>query len=65
MLPEKFCERMKADLKDEYEAFIRSYETESLKALRLNPLKTDKAQFLALSLFHLTPVAWEEMGFYY
>ncbi|MCR4740640.1 MAG: RsmF rRNA methyltransferase first C-terminal domain-containing protein [Lachnospiraceae bacterium] len=65
MLPVRFCENMKALLKDEYEAFIAGYESESCKALRLNPLKTGKAQFLALSLFHLCPVPWEDMGFYY
>ncbi len=47
MLPEAFLVRMKALLKDDYEAFIRSYEITNYKALRLNPLKADKAQFLA------------------
>ncbi len=48
MLPTDYIQRMKELLKDEYEDYIRSFEIKSYKALRLNPLKADEAQLLAL-----------------
>ncbi len=65
MLPIAFEERMKEMLGEEYPAFLESYEKEKYQALRLNPLKADKKAFLEKSPFMLTPVPWEENGFYY
>lgn len=65
MLPIAFEERMKEMLGEEYPAFLESYEKERYQALRLNPLKVDKKAFLEKSPFLLTPVPWEENGFYY
>lgn len=65
MLPIEFEERMKRMLGEEYHAFEASYEKEKYQALRLNPLKVDRASFLANTAFHLEPVLWEENGFYY
>ena len=45
MLPIDYQLRMKELLSDEYEGFIRSFEEPGYKALRLNPLKLDRAQF--------------------
>ncbi len=63
MLPEQFLNRMEHLLGEEYKAFLKSYENTQYKALRLNPLKVDRAQFLVSD--SLQPVPWEENGFYY
>ena len=61
MLPEKFLERMKIQLGEEYEAFLTSLERPRAVALRFNPLKGEmpKLPFVA------DPVPWEPRGFYY
>ena len=78
MLPIDFKVRMKELLGDEYDCFERSYGEPEYKALRLNPLKVDRTQFLMLlnelsasvdetdgtgTVFE--PVGWESGGFYY
>lgn len=40
-LPEKFCERMRCLLGDEYAAFIESYDTPARRGVRVNTLKSD------------------------
>ncbi len=65
MLPEAFTKRMQEMLGDEYPAFLQSYEEEKKQSLRVNPLKGDKETFLSYSPFTLTPVEWEENGFYF
>ena len=61
MLPEAFLERMKHQLGEEYEDFLRSLERPRAVALRYNPLKGQ-----APSLpFVGDPVPWEPEGFYY
>ena len=61
MLPEAFLDRMKAQLGDEYEDFLRSMERPRAVALRFNPLKgaQPKLPFVGAS------VPWEPEGFYY
>ena len=61
MLPEAFLERMKHQLGEEYEDFLRSLERPRAVALRYNPLKGEAP---ALP-FVREPVPWEPMGFYY
>ena len=61
MLPEAFLERMKHQLGEEYEDFLRSLERPRAVALRFNPLKGDAP---ALP-FVRDNVPWEPMGFYY
>ena len=65
MLPEKFCERMKNDLQNEYESFIASYEENPCSGLRVNTLKTDVQEFLKTVDFCADAVEWCETGFYY
>lgn len=65
MLPQAFTDRMKDMLGEEYTDFLQSYEETKNQALRLNPLKGDSGRFLELSLFTLTPVPWNENGYYY
>ena len=61
MLPEVFLERMKAQLGDEYEEFLRSLERPRAVALRFNPLKGENLQLP----FVREPVPWEPQGYYY
>ena len=61
MLPEAFLDRMKAQLGDEYEDFLRSLERPRAVALRFNPLKGVAPELP----FVQQPVPWEPAGFYY
>ena len=61
MLPEAFLERMKAQLGNEYEDFLKSLERPRAVALRFNPLKGDAPELE----FTREPVPWEPRGFYY
>ena len=64
-LPEKFKERMKAQLGENYGAFISSYDRQPYKAIRVNTLKISVEKFKEISPFdNLTPVPWEPNGFY-
>ena len=61
MLPEAFLTRMKAQLGNEYEAFLASLERPRAVALRFNPLKGSRPQLS----FAGKPVPWEPSGVYY
>ena len=61
MLPELFLERMRAQLGEEYDAFLQSLQRPRAVALRFNPLK---GEIPALP-FVADPVPWEPMGYYY
>ena len=61
MLPEAFLERMKVQLGQEYEDFLKSLERPRAVALRFNPLKGEAP---SLS-FVQAPVPWEPEGYYY
>lgn len=63
-LPEEFLSRAKASLKEEYPAFLSSYQRQPYKAVRVNTLKISTADFKTLSPFALSPVLWEGDGFY-
>lgn len=65
MLPIEFVERMKEMLGEEYPAFEAGFEKTKFQALRFNPLKGDKAEFLNKANFTLHPVPWEKNGYYY
>ena len=61
MLPEVFLQRMKGQLGEEYEAFLKSLERPRAVALRFNPLKGEAP---AMD-FVKEPVPWEPQGYYY
>lgn len=66
MLPEAFVENMKRLLsKEEFEAYMDSFEQERLYGLRVNTLKISPAAFKKISPFELEPVEWIENGYYY
>ena len=61
MLPKAFLERMKHQLGEEYEDFLKSLERPRAVALRFNPLKGAAPELP----FVEDPVPWEPQGFYY
>ena len=79
-LPQRFKERMRELLGNEYEAFEASYEQEKVQGLRFNSLKTKEGReydweekgvkSLAektsqVLQMELTPVSWVKEGYYY
>lgn len=52
-------------LLDEYDVFLQSYEGKTYRSLRMNPLKGDTKEGVKKLPFDLTPVEWEENGYYY
>ena len=65
MLPDKFCERMKIDLQNEYEEFVASYEKNPYIGLRVNTLKITPSEFTEMVDFCGGGIEWCENGFYY
>jgi len=61
MLPEAFLLRIKQQLGEEYEDFLKSLERPRAVALRFNPLKGQRPSMA----FAGEPVPWEAEGFYY
>jgi NOL1/NOP2/sun family putative RNA methylase len=61
MLPERFLQRMKHQLADEYEDFLKSLERPRAVALRFNPLKGEAPSMPFVG----EAVPWEPNGFYY
>lgn len=64
-LPSAFLSRMEEMLKDEFPAFLESYEKPRQFGLRINTKKISPEKFLEISPFHLTPIPWVENGFFY
>lgn len=64
-LPIDFTERMRGQLGEETQPFLRSYEQEPRPGLRINTLKVEKEAFLSSCSFQLEPVPWVEWGYYY
>ena len=65
MLPVEFQNRMQEMLGEEYEAFLKGYDKPRFHALRRNPLKIQKDEFLNIIPFELQEVPWAEHGYYY
>ena len=61
MLPEAFLTRMRDQLGDEYEDFLRSLERPRAVALRFNPLKGERPSLPFVG----ETVPWEPLGYYY
>lgn len=66
-LPELFTRKMQKLLGDEYEAFVKSYETERVQGLRFNTLKgsLEEMEEKCREKFGLVPVTWCKEGYYY
>lgn len=64
-LPERFENRMKELLGEEFAAYQASLDAPSFHGLRINTSKISVEEFLRISPFSLKPVPWCENGFYY
>ena len=64
-LPENYIQQMKELLKDDFEAYMQSFEQERYYGLRINTNKISVEDFLKISPFPLDPIPWTDNGFYY
>lgn len=64
-LPDKYLEQMNELLKDEYPAFLATYEKPASKGLRVNTLKIGVEELLRRVPFRLEPIPWCREGFYF
>ena len=63
-LPIEFCERMRALLGSEYDVFIRSYDTEINRGIRINSAKCADTAAVAAELGAAERVLWCDDGYY-
>jgi len=64
-LPEKFLEKMKELLGDEFNSFLNVYDEKHNAGLRVNTLKLNPSEFEKISPVPITPVPFVSNGFYY
>ncbi len=64
-LPNEFVLRMQKMLKDEADAFMKSYEKPRKSSLRTCSLKIKSEDFKGQAPFHVEPVPWVKNGFFY
>ena len=64
-LPEKFENKMKELLQDEYDNYLQCYDEPRYYGLRVNTNKISVEDFLKIAPWPLTPVPWIPNGFYY
>jgi len=63
MLPEKFTQRMKNLLAEDYDAFIAALEEPSVRAIRVNKTKISVGDFKAVTELALSPLSYVDCGF--
>ena len=64
-LPEEFLKRMQGELKEDFPAFLQSYDLPPCKGLRVNTLKIGLDAFVKNAPFPLGDrIDWEPRGFY-
>ena len=63
--PEKFEDRMKELLGDEYEEFLQCYQRPYFGGIRVNTLKISPKEFEHLSPFSISKIPWVYNGYYY
>ncbi len=64
-LPIEFQERMKNLLGDEYDDFLKSYDTKPVRAFRVNTDKISFDDFQKLNIFSNDKIPYVENGFYF
>lgn len=64
LLPEKFLQRMKNMLKEDYRAFLAEYKNKPYKGLRVNTLKCEVEKFKTLLSVQLEPSPFSSLSFY-
>ena len=63
-LPSEFLTRMKEELGDGFDEFLKSYDRPPERGIRVNTLKISARDFKKISPFLLEPIEWEKNGFY-
>lgn len=63
MLPEKFTEKMKKLLGEDYPKFISALEEDAVRGLRVNTLKCERDEFLFSTALPLTSLPYTDAGF--
>lgn len=63
-LPEKFCEKMKALLGGEYDAFIKAFDSSDTRGILINETKSGSKQAVLNEFGSLKEVPWCSSGFY-
>ena len=64
MLPSEFKERMKKILTVDYEDFLKSFDEEPVKSIRVNTEKISVKDFIKISPFEIKKIPYTEDGFY-
>ena len=64
MIPEAFLERMRSMPELDFDAFFDALQRPSVRALRINPLKTDAEHLLPLLPFALSPLSFGTGAYY-
>lgn len=64
-LPQKFEQRMRELLKEEFPEFLKGFEEERYGGVRFNSLKIEKEEWEKLAPFAVTQVPWIDNGYYY
>ncbi len=64
-LPIEFENKMKELLKEDFEAFLNGFESDSLSGVRFNRLKTDASGFTGAVPFSIDRIPWIDNGYYY
>ena len=64
-LPEKFENKMKEILGEEFDAFIAGFNETRFGGVRFNSLKIDKEKWERIAPFGIRPVPWISNGYYY
>lgn len=65
MLPDKYLDKMKELLKDEYDDYINSFNLPSYHGLRVNTNKISVDDFIKIFPYTLEKIPWTSDGFYY
>ena len=65
VLPDSYTERIKKQLGEEYDEYLRSFEHEAQNGLRVNTAKVSVEDFKKICPFDITPVPWVKNGFFY
>lgn len=63
-LPEAFLARIKEQLKDEYDDFVKTYDENPRRGIRINTLKISADDAVKRAPFNMEPVPWVKNGFF-
>lgn len=64
-LPEKFTDKMRGLLGEEFPVFLKSYDDERMYGLRVNTSKISCEEFEEIAPFEIKKIPWVRNGYYY